>query len=110
MGNFLAGVNSGGESLFDKQSFMDGFVGALGTVTSLNPLGTLKIFTSFFDQAKGGDTQNTGTWAKWWNNFSTDENGRKLSKWSIANQFLGNSLVGSIAMTREEQKNTDERL
>lgn len=42
---FIAGIAGAGDAMFTKRSFLDGFVGALGTVTSLsvNPLGAASV-------------------------------------------------------------------
>jgi hypothetical protein len=91
MSSFLAGVNEGADRMLDEQSFIDGMIGALGSVVSVNPLGSLRVL--------GG-----------WKNFTHDAQGRRLSNVEIANKFLGNPILGTVGMVKEERRATDERL
>jgi hypothetical protein len=91
MSSFIAGAESGAERMLDEQSFTDGFIGAMGSLVSFNPAGSLKLLTG-------------------WKNFTHDANGRPLTKIEIANQFLGNPILGTIGMVQEERANTDARV
>jgi hypothetical protein len=91
MSSFIAGAESGAERMLDEQSFTDGFIGAMGSAVSFNPSGSLKLLTG-------------------WKNFTHDANGRPLTKIEIANQFLGNPILGTIGMVQEERAATDARI
>lgn len=91
MSSFLAGVNEGADKMLDKQSFTDGFIGAMGSLISVNPVGSLGMLTGL-------------------RNFTHDAQGRRLSKVEIANKFLGNPILGTVGMVKEERRATDERL
>ena len=92
MSSFVAGAESGAKRMLDEQSFTDGFIGAMGSLVSVNPAG-------FFAGAHA-----------LYRKFTHDETGKPLSKIQIANLFLGNPILGTIGMVQEERAATDARL
>jgi len=62
MSSFIAGAESGAERMLDEQSFTDGFIGAMGSLVSVNPAG-------FFAGAHA-----------LYRKFTHDETGKPLSK------------------------------
>ena len=94
---FIAGISGAGDAMFSKRSFLDGFIGALGTVTSIsvNPLGA----TSVRDKMKERTEQ-----------AKKDGGNVKVSNVEMVADIVNSPILQAIADAKSRTRKTDAEI